>query len=278
MKKPGVRFPDRREGRVHLCGDLRLDDGPARIEITFRREAFTALLERAPATEPRDAQVGRHLGELLTTIWVALLMPSRWSPARHGRPRLARRDTYADALPYAIYITPADLARCAQDPFATRRELFVLFSEPVLTRGLAQAPQPRGLHAISAKLLAPLRVALLEAEWLCKLAPVDATVRAHLAQRLGPEFAEADWRQNAIALATHAFAGAWEKHHVTPLDARAVGDAGDVYRVVLSRAHRDRAVAFLRKQPPDRRAWLHEVWQQRLLGPDGQAARDFNLI
>jgi len=209
-------------------------------------------------------------------------------PQELRRSRLTIRDTYQHDwesktrqpnLNYRIQISRADLmliehARASE----TSREIALLLADPDLHDGLrGEHRRRRGAHANAAVMLRPVRWGLVEAERLCMLAQVDETTRAGILRVLGPDFDPKRWPQNAIMLVSRVFRGAWEKYHVKPPEARTEGDAVDVYRALIPSAWRKSTLRAFREHESNPEL-IHELWRKRLLGPEGQAARDFDLV
>jgi len=315
--KLGVTFPDRRNGLVHIRGRLQLQTRTPLVEISFRREDFAKMLRLAPVGTHigyLSASVGWCLLQTAAEYKYRRVDPY-WGrpiidkplPPELRRRRLTIHETYfydpesptkQPSLHYTIQISRKDLA-LIEEAHEHERQRYLsgergvglrpgdltdaiccLFSDPELHQGLrTDQRRPRGAKSTASVMMRPVRFALLEAQKLCVEAASDATVRANIQRVLGANFDAHPkrWRQNAIMIVSRAFRGAWERYHVKPPEARTEGDAVDVYRTLLPAAHRTSALKAFREhvRNPER---VHELWRERLLGPEGQAARDFDLI
>jgi hypothetical protein len=194
-------------------------------------------------------------------------------------------ETGKPGFPFTISISRADMDLVAREGNARRvaTEIQILFADRDVLAAGAGRRRPRGARVNAAELLTPVRWGLLEAEQLCKVAQADAIVRARVKGVLGDEFEPTRWRQNAVLLVSRAFRPAWARYGVKPLEARTEGDAGDVYKALLPAARRrallaafEQAEALLKDST--HAPWIHARWVERLLGPEGQAARDFELV
>lgn len=287
-----VFFPGRRTGLVRVRRRLELTRGRPLVEVSFRREDLAEVLR----TSPREPVVGKLASELFAQLERAAFMLVWHSRGQRElrRQRLVIRGAYAfgpdgrSRLPFKIRVPRPDLAVLAEELWRQvdgggRRvytELQLLFDAPVEEWALGR--QPRGAHARAWRLLRPVRCALLEAEHLAKIAQADAIVRARVRSALGREFSSTRWRDNALLLVARAFRPAWATYRVKEPDARAEGGARDVYRTLLPPRLRRALVAEYRESAAvlgqEYMARVHEQWAERLLGPEGQAARDFDLI
>ena len=294
-----IRFPDRRTGRVHIDGRLHVRTA-VDIEISFAREAFAALLSVAPAS----VHLGALAGSILERLMIASVdyavhhdpeMRSLFAPgplpATLRRRLLTFSGTYEDdktgktLLEYRLAISPQHLRVVAGETSdALSREICLLLSDPDLVAGLQADHRPRGAHADAPTLLRSVRFALLETEAICSQRKTDPEFQATLQRLLGADYSKKDpkkdWHENALRLLDRAFRPAWPKSNVKSPTARLDdGDAPrDVSRSLLSSAER-RALRALFKtwETATKRDWAHQMWRGLLLGPEGEAARDFDL-
>jgi hypothetical protein len=285
-RKSGVTFPNRRTGLIHVWGVLQLEGRPV-VGISFRREDLARLMRLAPQSP--------HLDRIPVSVFTSLVRT--WGTYRMGAPLpaalrrrvLTIRDTYEGDdetgqpnMLYRVTVSRQDLALIARDWARALTEFRLLFMGPVW-RPIG-GRRPRGARAIAPLMLPPVRWALLEAERLCTIAQADSSVRDRVHRVLGDDFDPRGWKQNAVALVSRTFRGAWAKYDVKPPEARTEGDAGDVYRQLVPAAYRRKILAVFKDAQQDAAAGvpeaevIHERWTERLLGPEGQAARDFDLI
>jgi hypothetical protein len=300
MKGPRVTFPGRTTGLVHVRGRLQLPSGTPFIDVSFRREHLIRIMRKGP----RSSLVALAMDVFLrlSDARRALLAHRPGSPwYRHEptppalrRRRLTLHGCYLSdpGLPYTIRISKPDLERLVElvewgpdgDTNRVHTEIQILFSEPTLAAVAAGRRLPRGARPHASDLLIRVRWALLEAEQLCQVARADATVRERIKGVLGEDFDAKFWRQNAILLVSRAFRPAWARYGIKPPDARTAGDASDAYKALLPASYRKDVLASFKKSmsmrgaPEGMAAWVHATWTERLLGPEGQAARDFDLV
>ena len=187
------------------------------------------------------------------------------------------RELIEDDLRMLVSIRETDLAGLgvllSTDHDVSRRlafELRVNLFPAALTEwsGLKRRPRGKSGSLAAQHLQRVARVAMLVADGLILRARDDAKLRRRVWAALEDDVEPgALTRQVAIALVDRSLRPAWEHFGKASLVDR---EPADVYRELLSRTPAKR----LRNMDPE----TMQSWERRLLGPAGQAARDFDLI
>jgi hypothetical protein len=270
-----IIFPNRREGIVKVHTTLRLKEGGGGLALEFRREEGERCYSADPYS-PHSAQWARNVLTLLIRQ-----APTADGPS-HRRSVVILRGCYGDpGITYRLKSSRGDLKRLSllsveHETFlkALYLELMLCLFPPELFDGLVQT-RARGAKHSAQRLLRPVRPALLVAEQIIRRASRDAPLRRSLARILGSDYTldGPGWRLAAVKLVDRAFSPAWEKYGLTrPADR----DASEVYAEYLPPSVRARVEQALAQVSPHD-ADLLPTWERRLLGPEGQSARDFGL-
>jgi hypothetical protein len=177
-------------------------------------------------------------------------------------------------MPYSLRIARAALGvlyHVFLDPTGWRSlHLELLFALPLsLADGVCHR-RPRGRRAAAAVFIQPVvRAAYRCARDLCARARTTPELRQRVNAVLG--LSDRDWsipgsrKTLALMLAEHSLEGVWDR--VTPPSHR---DPHETHRELMRRPAPE--------LPPELHAKAQRLWDTRLLGEKGQAARDFDLV
>ncbi len=207
-----------------------------------------------------------------------LVMPVHYGGRRDRRsPRRAGREGHT-GFRYQLKVERADLA--ARVSFLPPRALRLLRLEARLSLWPHEFVQwtlkrrARGPKAQASRLLQVARVALFVAEELVARAERHRLLQSRIYAAIQDEhLPPLLTREVAIILADRSLRPAWRKYGVVPLVDR---DEYQLFNKLLRPSAR-RALAEGLTTAPNRQSIL-TAWIDRLLGPEGQAARDFALL